>query len=61
MPVGEDQVPHVEFMREIARRFNHMYGREPGFEDKAKAAAKKLGTRKAKLYHRAAHPLSGAG
>jgi tryptophanyl-tRNA synthetase len=51
VPVGEDQVPHIEFMREIARRFNHVYGREPGFEEKAKAAAKKLGTRKAKLYH----------
>ena len=50
VPVGEDQVPHVEFMREIARRFNHIYGREPGFEEKALAAAKKLGSRKAKLY-----------
>jgi tryptophanyl-tRNA synthetase len=50
VPVGEDQVPHIEFMREIARRFNHVYGREPGFEDKALAAAKKLGSRKAKLY-----------
>jgi tryptophanyl-tRNA synthetase len=48
--VGEDQVPHVELMREIARRFNHVYGREPGFEDKARAAAKKMGSRKAKLY-----------
>ncbi|MFM9971088.1 MAG: tryptophan--tRNA ligase [Burkholderiales bacterium] len=50
VPVGEDQVPHIEFMREIARRFNHVYGKEPGFEDKAKAAAKKMGSRKAKLY-----------
>ncbi len=50
VPVGADQVPHIEFMREIARRFNHVYGREPGFEDKAKAAAKKMGSRKAKLY-----------
>ncbi len=50
VPVGEDQVPHIEFMREIARRFNHVYGRETGFEDKAKAAAKKMGSRKAKLY-----------
>ncbi len=51
VPVGEDQVPHVEFMREIARRFNHIYGREPGFEEKAKEAVKKLGSRKAKLYN----------
>src|SRR3954466_7636882 len=50
VPVGEDQVPHIEFMREIARRFNHIYGREPGFEDKAQAAAKKMGSKKAKLY-----------
>jgi tryptophanyl-tRNA synthetase len=50
VPVGEDQVPHIEFMREIARRFNHIYGREPGFEEKAQAAVKKLGSRKARLY-----------
>ena len=49
VPVGEDQVPHIEFAREIARRFNHLYGREPGFEDKAKAAVKKLGSKKARL------------
>ena len=46
VPVGEDQVPHVELMREIARRFNHIYGREPGFEEKAQAAVKKLGARR---------------
>jgi len=51
VPVGEDQVPHIEFTREIARRFNHLYGREPGFEEKAQAAVKKLGSKKAKLYH----------
>ena len=50
VPVGEDQVPHVEFTREIARRFNHLYGREPGFEDKAREAVKKLGSKRAKLY-----------
>ena len=49
VPVGEDQVPHIEFTREIARRFNHMFGREPGFEKKAEQAVKKLGAR-AKLY-----------
>ncbi len=26
VPVGEDQVPHVEISREIARRFNNQYG-----------------------------------
>lgn len=50
VPVGEDQVPHIEFTREIARRFNHIYGREPGFEEKAAAAVKKLGSKKARLY-----------
>ena len=50
VPVGEDQVPHIEFTREIARRFNHIYGREPGFEDKAEAAIRKLGTKRRKLY-----------
>jgi tryptophanyl-tRNA synthetase len=51
VPVGEDQVPHIEFTRELARRFNHLYGREPGFEDKAKAAVKKLGSKKARLFN----------
>ncbi|MFN3883392.1 MAG: tryptophan--tRNA ligase [Rhodocyclaceae bacterium] len=50
VPVGEDQVPHLEFAREIARRFNHLYGREPGFEEKAKEAVKKLGGKRARLY-----------
>src|SRR6185503_14229580 len=49
VPVGEDQVPHVEFTREVARRFNHLYGKEPGFEEKAKSAVKKMGTKKARL------------
>jgi len=51
VPVGEDQVPHVEFTREAARRFNHLYGREAGFEDKAKAAVKKMGSKKARLFN----------
>jgi tryptophanyl-tRNA synthetase len=51
VPVGEDQVPHIEFTREVARRFNHLYGREPGYEDKAKAAVKKMGSKKARLFN----------
>lgn len=51
VPVGEDQVAHVELTREVARRFNHLYGREPEFEEKAEAAAKKMGKKNAKLYH----------
>jgi tryptophanyl-tRNA synthetase len=50
VPVGEDQVPHIELTREIARRFNHLFGREPGFEDKAREAVKRLGSKRAKLY-----------
>lgn len=26
VPVGQDQLPHMELTREIARRFNHLYG-----------------------------------
>ena len=51
VPVGEDQIPHIEITREVARRFNHLYGREAGFEDKAEAAVKKMGSKKARLYH----------
>ena len=50
VPVGEDQVAHVELTREVARRFNHLYGREPDFEDKAEAAIKKMGKKNGKLY-----------
>jgi tryptophanyl-tRNA synthetase len=50
VPVGEDQVPHIEFTREIARRFNHIYGREAGFAEKAEAAVKKLGAKRSKVY-----------
>ena len=51
VPVGEDQVAHVEMTREVARRFNHIYGRETGFEDKVDAAIKKMGKKNAKLYN----------
>lgn len=61
VPVGEDQVPHIELTREIARRFNHIYGREKGFEEKAEAAIKKLGSKRAALYGemRSAYQESG--
>ena len=61
VPVGEDQVPHIEITREIARRFNHVFGKEPGFAEKAEAAIKKLGSRRAKVYrqHRAAYLEKG--
>ncbi|MFC1310719.1 MAG: tryptophan--tRNA ligase [gamma proteobacterium symbiont of Ctena orbiculata] len=50
VPVGEDQVAHVELTREVARRFNHIYGREPDFEEKAEQARKKMGKRAAKQF-----------
>ena len=61
VPVGEDQVPHIEFTREIARRFNHIYGKEKGFEEKAEAAIKKLGGKRGALYEemRNAYQTSG--
>jgi len=51
LPVGEDQVAHVEMTREVARRFNHLYGREPDFAQRAEAAAKKMGKKNNKLYN----------
>jgi len=50
VPVGADQVAHVEITREVARRFNHLYGREPDFEARAEAAIHKMGKKAAKLY-----------
>ena len=50
VPVGEDQIPHIEFTREIARRFNHLFGKEAGFVEKAEEAIKKLGAKKSSLY-----------
>ncbi|CAC9587156.1 Tryptophanyl-tRNA synthetase [Bathymodiolus heckerae thiotrophic gill symbiont] len=50
VPVGEDQVAHIELTREVARRFNHIYGREVDFEKKAEAAIGKMGKKQAKLF-----------
>ncbi|MEN8168131.1 MAG: tryptophan--tRNA ligase [Pseudomonadota bacterium] len=52
VPVGEDQVAHVELTREVARRFNHIYGREADFEQKAQQAQKKMGKKQAKNFER---------
>ena len=51
VPVGEDQVAHVELTREVARRFNYLYGREQGYEEKAEVAIQKMGKKNAKLYN----------
>jgi tryptophanyl-tRNA synthetase len=50
VPVGEDQVAHVEITREVARRFNHLFGREVGFEEKAEKAVAELGGKNSKIY-----------
>lgn len=50
VPIGADQTAHVELTREIARRFNYIYGQEQGFEEKAQAAIKKMGEKSAKRY-----------
>src|SRR5262249_37172270 len=42
VPVGEDQASHVELTREVARRFNHLYGRAPDFGQKVSATLAKL-------------------
>jgi tryptophanyl-tRNA synthetase len=61
VPVGEDQVAHVEITREIARRFNHLYGREPQFEEKAERAVKSLGGRNSTLYRQLRRRFQEAG
>jgi tryptophanyl-tRNA synthetase len=50
IPVGDDQIAHIELTREIARRFNYIYGREDDFETKAKLAITKMGKKQAKAY-----------
>jgi len=50
VPVGADQVAHVEITREVARRFNHIYGREPGFAQKVEEAIARLGKKPARVY-----------
>ena len=50
VPVGADQVAHVELTREVARRFNHIYGREPGFEEQSELAIRKMGKKAGRLY-----------
>ncbi len=50
VPVGLDQVAHVELTREIARRFNHIYGKEEDFAEKAIKAIDKMGKSNKKRY-----------
>ena len=50
VPVGQDQAAHVELTRQIGRRFNYLYGREPDFEAHAIAAMGKMDKRAARRY-----------
>ncbi|MCL6270933.1 tryptophan--tRNA ligase [Sansalvadorimonas sp. 2012CJ34-2] len=50
VPVGADQEAHIEITREVARRFNHIYGREPNFEKKAEQGIAKMGRKQGNLY-----------
>jgi len=52
VPVGEDQASHVELTREVARRFNHLYGRHADFEQRAVAALAKLPKDDARYFER---------
>ena len=57
VPVGEDQSSHVELTREVARRFNHLYGRAPSFEADVAAALAKLRQGRRALFRQAAQGL----
>jgi len=61
VPVGEDQIAHVEITREVARRFNHLFGRETGFEDRAEKSIGELGSRNSKLYRDLRRKFQEAG
>lgn len=50
VPVGEDQVAHIELIREVARRFNNIYGKEPNFEELTQEAISKMGKKNSKIY-----------
>ncbi|TLX58291.1 tryptophan--tRNA ligase [Stutzerimonas nosocomialis] len=51
VPVGADQLPNLELARDVARRFNHLFGREADFEARAEAAILKLGKKTSRLYN----------
>ena len=52
VPVGADQASHVELTREVARRFNHLYGRAGDFAAKAAAALAKLNKDDARYFEK---------
>ena len=61
VPVGEDQVAHVEITREIARRFNHRLRSRAGLRGEGRAAVKSLGGRNATSYKQLRRKYQEAG
>ena len=61
VPVGEDQSSHVELTREVARRFNHLYGREADFDALAQAVVKKMSKADAKAFEAARKTFQQSG
>jgi tryptophanyl-tRNA synthetase len=61
VPVGEDQSSHVELTREVARRFNHLYGREANFDELAQAVVKKMSKNDAKAFETARKAFQQSG
>ncbi|PSB92212.1 tryptophan--tRNA ligase [Candidatus Pandoraea novymonadis] len=61
VPVGEDQVPHLEMTRQIARRFNRLYSSDSIVEEKSYQVAKKLGKKHARLYFALRHSYQEQG
>ena len=61
VPVGEDQASHVELTREVARRFNHLYGRESDFEVRLAASLETIGKDSAKRFEKSRRQFQEAG
>ncbi len=61
VPVGEDQASHVELTREVARRFNHLYGRAANFDAKVAAALGKLGKDDSRYFEKQRHAYQESG
>ncbi|MDE2146379.1 MAG: tryptophan--tRNA ligase [Burkholderiales bacterium] len=61
VPVGGDQSAHVELTREVARRFNHLYGRGAGFERRVEALLERLSKDDRRYYERQRKAYGEAG
>lgn len=61
VPVGEDQVPHVELTREVARRFNYFFGRGPDFSAEVTTSISQMGKKSAKSFRNLKQAYSERG